>query len=122
MEIKGKAIQMLPLVTGQGKNGEWRKQEFIIETGDQYPKKICLSLWGDKISQNPFSMGEEITVFFDAESREYNGRWFTELRAWKVQTGQAAAPARTVNPAPASNPNFEPATFTEESASDDLPF
>lgn len=121
MEIKGKAIQMLPLVTGQGKNGEWRKQEFILETGDQYPKKICLSLWGDKITQNPFSMGEEITVFFDAESREYNGRWFTELRAWKVQAGQAA-PARPAAPTPASNPNFEPATFTEESASDDLPF
>ncbi len=123
MDIKGKAIQLLPLVTGQGKNGEWRKQDFLIEIGDQYPKKVILSLWGDKIDQNPFAIGDEITVSFDVESREYNGKWYTDLRAWKIQGGQAATTHVTRNEAPANTQTTSQATtFNEEQPSDDLPF
>ena len=92
MEIKGKVLSVLPLVTGQGKNGEWRKQEFVIEIPDaQYPKKLCLSLWGDKIPCP--SVGETVTVQFDIESREYNGRYFTECKAWKIESAGAVQPA-----------------------------
>ncbi len=51
MEISGNVISILPEVTGQGKNGTWRKQEFILETDGQYPKKVCIAMWGDKIDQ-----------------------------------------------------------------------
>ncbi len=91
MEISGKVIQLLPLQSGEGKNGRWQKQEFIIEVPGQFAKKVCLSLWGDKVNQNPVKVGDTITASFDLESREFNNRWYTEARAWKIaQQGQPA--------------------------------
>ena len=81
MEITGKVIKTLPLQSGEGKNGIWKKQEYVIETEGQYPKKICFSLWGDKIEQSRIAEGEQINLSFDVESREYNGRWYTEVKA-----------------------------------------
>lgn len=94
MELQGKIIAILPLQSGQGKNGEWKKQEFVIESGGQYPKKVAFTNWGDKV-QLP-AEGTQVTVSFDAESREYNGKYYTELKVWKVAGGGAAA-----QPAPA---------------------
>ena len=91
MEITGNLIHMLPLQTGQGKNGTWKKQEFVIETTDAYPKKVCLAAWGDKVNTSKFVIGQTLKVNFDAESREYNGRWYTELKAYSVQIGGGAA-------------------------------
>ena len=87
MEITGKVIKTLPLQSGEGKNGIWKKQEYVIETEGQYPKKICFSLWGDKIEQARIAEGEQINLSFDVESREYNGRWYTEVKAWMVPGG-----------------------------------
>ncbi|HEY8398453.1 MAG TPA: DUF3127 domain-containing protein [Flavihumibacter sp.] len=84
MEVNGKVIQLLGVQTGQGKNGTWKKQEFILETGDTYPKKICIAVWGDKIDMSQFRIGDSVQVSFDVESREYNGRWYTDVKAWKV--------------------------------------
>ena len=84
MQITAKLIHILPAQTGQGKNGEWRKQDIIVETKDQYPKKICFSIWGDKINSDQLIIGNDLQIDFDIESREYNGRWFTEAKAWKV--------------------------------------
>ena len=73
MEIKGKIVQILPLQGGQTKaGGEWKKQEYILETEGQYPKKVCFNLWGDRIEQYPVTEGEEVTVSFDLDSREFN--------------------------------------------------
>lgn len=88
MEIKGKVIAILAEQSGQGKNGEWRSQDFILETSDQYPKKVCINLFGDKIAMMP-EINQDATVSFDIESREYNGRWFTTVRAWKVEVENA---------------------------------
>jgi hypothetical protein len=86
MELKGKIIQKMPLATGEGKNGTWKKQEYVIEipNGNYAPKKVCFSIWGDKIDQFAIHEQEELSVSFDLESREYNGRWYTDVRAWKV--------------------------------------
>jgi hypothetical protein len=120
MEIIGKVAQLLPLVTGQGRNGEWRKQEFVLEIAEgQFPKKICFSLWGDKIDQAGLRVGENAKVFFDLESREYNGRWFTEAKAWRVEKQGAAAPVQTSSPQMPSDP---PASFNAAPVEDDLPF
>ena len=80
----GTIIALLPLQTGQGKNGQWRKQDIIIETQDQYPKKVCISIWGDKINESQLQIGNELNVSFDVESREYNGRYYTEVKAFKI--------------------------------------
>jgi len=90
MQFTGKLVQVLPAQTGQGKNGEWRKQEIVLETDGQYPKKVCVSVWGDKMSHLTLSPGEMLTVDFDIESREYNGKWYTDVKAWKVTTATAA--------------------------------
>ncbi len=84
MEIKGKITQLLPQKSGQSANGEWRKQEYILETSSEYPKKICFMAWGDKIDQFDIKQGENVEVAIDLESREYNGRWYTDVKAWRV--------------------------------------
>ncbi len=97
MEIAGKVQQILPLVTGQGRNGEWRKQEFILETEGKYPKSVCISLWGDNIDNAHLREGEEVKAMIDISSREYNGRWYTEVRAWKVEKAGSQAPQEDQN-------------------------
>lgn len=115
MELKGKVIQILPAQTGMGKKGQWKKQEFIVETQAQYPKKVCLSVWGDKIDQFNLSVEDMVNVSVDLESREYNGRWYTEARAWKVEkSGNSQSPPQ--------QPGDEPIETASGGASDDLPF
>ena len=117
MDISGKIIQLLPVQSGQGKNGTWKKQEFILETGDTYPKKVCIAVWGDKIDMGSFKTGDMVDVSFDVESREYNGRWYTDVKAWKIVSKKAGAPA------PGNNASETPGYFEAAPASDDdLPF
>ena len=108
MEITGRIIAVLPVQGGISKNGnEWKKQEYVLETHDQYPKKVCFQIFDGirhwKIiffsqifavlnSSGCIQPGEELTVFFDIDSREYQGRWFTNINAWKVERPMAAAP------------------------------
>jgi hypothetical protein len=126
LEITGKLIQVLPEQTGAGKNGNWVKQDFIIETAaEQYPKKICFSAWGDKMQiLKTLNAGTQVNVAFDIESREFNGKWYTNLKAWKI------APAGSAASAPDNN--REPVEFSQSyndlgaaadmGAKDDLPF
>jgi hypothetical protein len=84
-QVKGKAVKILQPQTGTGKNGAWVKQEFIIETSDQYPKKICLTAWGTLATvAGQLELDEQVEVSFNAESREHNERWYTELKVWKI--------------------------------------
>lgn len=116
MDISGKVVQVLEPVTGEGKNGQWKKQEFIIETQDEYPKKVCISNWGDKIDLNSLSPNDTIKVYINLESREYNGRWYTEARAWKLEKESASAPPMQDAPPPSAAPDFS------DNEMDDLPF
>lgn len=114
MQLTAKLVQLLPLQTGSGRNGEWKKQDIIVETEGQYPKKICISIWGDKINASQLQVGRMLNISFDIESREYNGRWYTDVKAWKVEPAavggdNAVAPADDVHNT----------TFTSD---DDLPF
>ena len=115
MEITGTVVSLLPLQTGQGKNGVWKKQEFILETPGQFPKKVCLSLWGEKVDENRLNVGEKITASINIESREYNGRWYTDVRAWKI----AKSGSGQQSDAPSVDASFAP---DASSGSDDLPF
>ncbi|HNW68634.1 MAG TPA: DUF3127 domain-containing protein [Bacteroidales bacterium] len=93
LKIEGRLIQKLGLQTGNGKNGEWKKQEFVIETDDAYPKKICANLWSDRISQlDPIAINEKIAVYFNLESREFNGKWYTDVRAWRIEKAAQSVP------------------------------
>jgi hypothetical protein len=131
-DLNGKLINILPVVTGEGKNGQWKKQEFLIETTEQYPKKVLFSLWGDKSNLiSSYAIGSDLKVSFNPESREYNGRYFTELRAWRIEGASANtnAPANNsgnYNASKSYNNNSMPSSAedfpTTVSIKDDLPF
>lgn len=127
MEIKGKIIVALPEQGGTSRTGNaWRKREYVLETQETYPKKVCFNLFGDRIDQFPMSVGEEVNVSFDLESREYNGRWYTDVRAYKVEKSGAAAPAPAAPAAPMGGIPGDfppaPADLPAAGATDDLPF
>ena len=138
MEVVGKTIQVLPAQEGVGRNGNpWKVQPYVLETLDQYPRKVHFEVFGeDRIKQNPCDIDQLVTVSFDIESREFNGRWYTSIRAWKIQQGDmtqaaapvAAAPAAAAPAAPAAPAaqaaapaNVDPFDATADGTSD-LPF
>ncbi len=136
MELIGKIIQVLPLQSGTSKAGNaWKKQEYILETlGTQYPRKVCFNLFGDNVDKFPMQVGQDVTVSIDIESREFNGRWYTDVRAWNVVNGvQVPGVAGTAAGfAPAAAPGFAPqqpvaqpvqsAPAAAPTTADDLPF
>ena len=87
MELTGKIIELLPEQSGESARGPWRKQQYILETEGQHPKKVCFMAWGDKIDEFKLQMDETVVVSINLESREYNGRWYTDVKAWKVERG-----------------------------------
>jgi len=120
VEITGKIIEILPEKSGQSVNGEWRKQEFILETETSYPKKICFVVWGDKIEQFNLKKGESVEVSVDLESREYNGRWYTDVKAWKVSKDQVSVSNEETNK---EFDHYEPEKESKLSLDDgDIPF
>lgn len=92
LDITGKIIHFLEEVSGSSSKGPWKKKEFVVETLEQYPKKVCMSVWGDeKVSAlNNFKLNDVVKVSVNAESREYNGRWYTDLRAWRIDSATDA--------------------------------
>lgn len=117
MQLTAKLVQLLPLQTGTGKNGQWKKQDIIVETEGQYPKKVCVSIWGDKINEGNLKTGNMLNISFDVESREYNGRWYTDVKAWKVEPAGAGSGA--AEGGPIDQPHFEEGQMESK---DDLPF
>ena len=100
-EISGKIIAVLDKRNGisASTNTPWSVQQYVIETHEQYPKKLCFDVFGeDKINQFNIQIGEELTVYLDINAREYQGRWYNSFRAWKVErtTLQASIPVQSV--------------------------
>lgn len=131
MEFTGKIIAVLPPRGGISKSGnEWKVQEYVIEDHGQYPRKMCFDVFGaEKIEQFHIQEGEELTVSFDVDAREYQGRWYNSIRAWKVdrvaaQTvqPQPTSAAQPAAPAPAPAPAPAVPDFSNSNATDDLPF
>ncbi|MBR6017097.1 MAG: DUF3127 domain-containing protein [Paludibacteraceae bacterium] len=119
MEISGKIIQVLPLQTGVAKNSgnPWQSQSYVLETQEQFPRKVCFEVFGEqRIKENACQLDDLVTVSFDIESREFNGRWYTSVRAWRVQQGIAtpevaaadAAAPQAAPAAPAAQPTEAP--------------
>ena len=123
MELSGKVIAVLEPRGGVSKTGNpWKVQEYVIETHDQYPRRMCFDVFGeDKITQFNIQVGEELTVHFDVDSREWQGRWFNSIRAWKVErvSAQQSAPVDAGVPFPPMN--AAPVDFSGDEK-DDLPF
>lgn len=119
LDLIGKIIQIMPETGGQSKAGKaWVKQEFVLETQETYPKKVCLSVMGEKVQElKKFKTGDEVKVYINIESREYNGKWYTDARAWKIESSSRGATASGEEFYPDAEPDFVP-----DNSSDDLPF
>lgn len=127
MEISGKIIAALEKRSGTSSRtgNTWASQSFVIETHEQYPKRCVFDVFGeDRLKEFNINVGDEMTVSFDIDAHEYNGRWFNNLRAWRVQHGTEAAPAMGGAPAgpAASAAQPIPAPAAGEDTADDLPF
>ncbi len=141
MDIVGKIVQVLPAQEGVSKStgNPWKIQSYVLETQEQYPRKVCFEIFGeDRIKNNPCQLDDLVTVSFDIESREFNGRWYTSIRAWRVQQGDVTgSPAATTTepataPAAASQPAAAPMggnaniqsfdSVASQDESTDLPF
>lgn len=125
MEIKGKFLRLGSLTEGTSARGAWRKQELIVETIEQYPKQVCLLCWGDTIDAlATLGEGDVIKAGISIESREFNGKWYTDVRAFGLGLVSSATQQAVVEqptPAPAPRPTYQQAEFFAEQA-DDLPF
>jgi len=121
MEIIGKIIELLPLKSGQSAKGSWSKQEYILETEGQYPKKVCFMAWGDKIDEFSIKQGEHLTVSVDIESREYNGRWYTDIKAWQVRRG-VTQPVDTPTSGPMQFDTDQSYNSSNPGIDDEIPF
>lgn len=127
MELEGTLITKLAVQSGKSARGDWAKQEFVIEYQDgNFPTKVCFNVWGaDKVKElGSFRLGEKVHVSFNISSREYNGKWYTDLRAWRI-TSSAAAGGQAYGPAPAPSaplPSPAPELTADDMPGDDLPF
>lgn len=128
MELQGKVIAALEKRSGVSARGEWEAQDFVIETLDAYPRKMVFRVFGsDRLARFNIQLGQVVNVSFDIDAREYQGRWYTDIRAFDVRqvdlnAVQPAAAAAPTQAAPEQAP-FPPqnAAPAEEQA-DDLPF
>lgn len=130
MEIQGKVIAVLPERSGVSARGEWKSQSYVIETQEQYPKKMAFDVFGaDRIASFYIQLGEVINVSFDIDAHEYQGRYFNQIRAWNVtkvsQQSTAQASAGVSQPSAPYNPPAQPQqpqSAAPSSDPDDLPF
>ncbi|WP_455051190.1 DUF3127 domain-containing protein [Leyella stercorea] len=134
MELQGKVIAVLPERSGVSARGEWKSQDYVIETHDQYPRKMVFGVFGaDRISRFNIQVGQEVTVSFDIDAHEYQGRWFNNIRAFDVRqvdpatVGVAQAgivPGAVFGAAPAPQPAAPQPTAPAPEADpvNDLPF
>jgi len=126
MEISGKIIVVQPIQTGEGKNGQWKKQDYVIEydPNSQYPRRMMFNLWGEKIDQYQIQEGQQLRVSFDIDCREYQGRWYNDIRAWKIEPEEGAPSVASgfvqASPMPLT-PNVTP-NLPQTDETSDLPF
>lgn len=143
MELEGRIVRKLNVQTGTSARGAWAKQEFIFEYQEgNYPSQVCMNVWGeDKVKElEKYQIGDKVKISFNLSSREYNGRWYTDVRAWRIEpapvqpqpdyaTGAVAGGAGYVggNQAPVSAPEYDYAASAGSYSAplggdDDLPF
>ncbi len=131
MELSGKVFKVMPVESGEGKNGTWKKQMVVIETdGGKYPKKVAVVFWSDLTNSDSFVEGRDISVEFDVESREFNGKWYTDVKAWRINNSNgnnssSSSSSNVAKSSPANNttaPAYTTADVPAEQIDDDLPF
>ena len=139
MELEGRIVRKLSVQSGNSARGSWSKQEFIFEYQEgNYPAQVCMNVWGEEKVRDldKYQIGDKVKVSFNLSSREYNGRWYTDVRAWRIEpagaTGSHTAPAQGYDyaasagsyaaPMGASAPLPSADDISTPFSEDDLPF
>ena len=120
ISLEGRLVQILSAQEGQSTRGAWKKQDFIIETSEQYPKKVCICCWNEKTDElSKFQLNDNLRVSVNIESREYNSKWYTDIKAWRIEQLNTES---TTNSNPAiSEDDISGVSFSNDE-NDDLPF
>lgn len=119
MELEGRIARKLTVQTGTSARGAWSKQEFILEYQEgNFPSQVCMNVWGDdKVKElDRYQVGDKVKVSFNLSSREFNGRWYTDVRAWRIEPAAQTPPPPMEAPMPSVDDL--PAPISDE----DLPF
>ncbi len=123
MEFVGVVYRIMPQQSGTSARGQWQKQEVIFEQPDEFSRKVCVTFFGDRVQDAAtLQVGEKVNVSCNIESREYNGRWYTDVRAWRIQKVQPEQPAAAPIPDLPPFETAEPAMPVGGDQFDDLPF
>ena len=126
LEIEGRIAQKLNVQTGTSSRGAWSKQEFVIEYQEgNFPTQLCMNVWGeDKVRDlEKYQVGDKVKISFNLSSREFNGRWYTDVRAWRIEPASqmpAQAPGNVPPPVEAPMPSID--DLSSAADQDDLPF
>ena len=122
MEFEGIVYRILPPTSGTSARGNWVRQDVVFEMPQEFSRKICVTFFNKESEVAQLHEGMAYQVSVNVESREFNGRWYTDVRAWRVQPKVVEAPAAA--PAmPDMPPIVEEPTYAASTAEvDDLPF
>ena len=125
LELEGRIVRKLNVQSGTSARGPWAKQEFILEYQEgNYPSQVCLNVWGDdKVRElGKYQVGDKVKVSFNLSAREFNGRWYNDIRAWKIEP-VVAAPINNAPAAAMEDPGFPVDSFPQQPTFEgDLPF
>ena len=120
LELEGRIVRKLGVQSGTSARGAWSKQEFVFEYQEgNFPTQVCMNVWGeDKVRElDKYQVGDKVKISFNLSSREYNGRWYTDVRAWRIEPAGSGAPTAPMNaPMPSADDMSSPLS------EDDLPF
>ena len=124
MEFEGIVFKMMPVTSGTSARGEWQRQDVVFEVSDgTYTRKICVTFFNKQEDVAKLREGSTYTVSVNVESREYNGKWYTDIRAWRLQPKESVAASAPMGVEPPISamavPQFESVPMAEV---DDLPF
>jgi len=118
MQLTAKLLNILPLQTGTSKNGPWKKQEIIVEMAGNIPRKLCISIWGEKIDTIQLKIGQQLKIDFEVESREYSNKWYSEIKAWKIEVVGSNETIKIENPSKDESDFL----FIEDDIEGEMPF
>ena len=125
LEVSGKVFRILNEQKGTSAGGkDWIKQDFVIETEDQYPKKIAITAMGDKIvpSVKGLKLGQLVTVHINIESREYQDKWFSNVNAWRIDKLDGNSTPTNESAPSTTSTKTSKTTISSNDDDSDLPF
>jgi hypothetical protein len=122
-KISGRIIAVMQMKTGTSQKGTWASQEYVLETHDLYPQKVCFEVFGtEKIQQFNIQMNDEVDIMYNFDAREFKGRWYNTIRAWSVFKRSEGGQSQVATQSSGDVPKASEAVAQDNGISSELPF